>query len=146
MQSMELVVLPCHKITLLHHVQLVHQLLWKAAFQTVVAPPPLRWCLCMGLFFTRYRTRHFPWLSFRRFLWAHFSGLSRPLWMAADALGVSAAPHSFAFCANLLRVHFVPSLRSLTKMLNNFGPTINPWSTSLVAGLQMEFAPLITTF
>jgi len=43
-------------------------------------------------------------LNFMRFLSAHFSSLSRPLWMAAQPSVVSAASHSSVPSASLLRV------------------------------------------
>lgn len=47
--------------------------------------------------------------------------------------------------ANLLRVQPVPSSRSLMKMLNRIGPSIDPWGTPLVTGLQLGFVQLIPT-
>jgi len=38
---------------------------------------------CRGLFLPRYRTLHVSLLNFIRLLSAHFSSLSRSLWMAA---------------------------------------------------------------
>ena len=35
--------------------------------------------------------------------------------------------------------------RSLMKMLNRIGPSIKPWGTPQVTGLQWDFVPLITT-
>lgn len=46
---------------------------------------------------------------------------------------------------NLLRVHSVPSSRSLLKKLNSIGPTSKFWGTSLVTGLQPDFVSLIIT-
>ena len=60
---------------------------------------------CLGLFLPRCRTLHFPLLNFMRLLSAHFSSLSRSLWMAAQPYGISATPPSFVPSANLLRVH-----------------------------------------
>lgn len=57
--------------------------------------------------------------------------------------GVSATPHSFASTANLLRVHPAPFSRSLMKILNRIGPSIDSWDTLLVTGLQLDFVPLI---
>lgn len=45
--------------------------------------------LCMRLFLPRYRTVQFPLLNFMWFLFVRYSSLSRSLWMAAHASGVS---------------------------------------------------------
>jgi len=56
---------------------------------------------CMGLFFSKSGTLHFPLLNMMRYLSAHFSSSLRPFWMAARPSGVSATPPS---SLNLLRV------------------------------------------
>ncbi|PKU42357.1 rna-directed dna polymerase from mobile element jockey- hypothetical protein [Limosa lapponica baueri] len=71
--------------------------------------------------------------------------LSRSRWMAAQSSGVSASPPSLVSSANLLRIHSVLSSRSLINMLNKTGPSIDPWGTPLVTGLQLDPAPSITT-
>lgn len=78
----------------------------KDALQLV---DPTAWHL--GLFLSRGRTWHFPLLSFMRFLPAHFSSLSRSLWMTAQTSGETDSPPSFVSSANLLRVHSVPPCR-----------------------------------
>ncbi|KAK4806792.1 hypothetical protein QYF61_005588 [Mycteria americana] len=100
---------------------------------------------CLGLFLPRGRTLPFPLLNFMRFLSAHFSSLFRSLWMAARSSAISATPPTFVSPANLLRVHSAPSSRSLMKMLNRTGPSIDPWATPLVTGIQLDFVPLIAT-
>jgi len=40
--------------------------------------------------------------------------------------------------AELLRVHSVPSFQSSMKTLNRTGPSIDPWGTPLVTGLQLH--------
>ncbi|KAK1208189.1 ZFR protein, partial [Pygoscelis papua] len=67
------------------------------------------------------------------------------LWMAAQPSGTSATAPSFVSSANLLRVHSAPSSRSLRKILNMTGPSIDPWGTLLVTSLQLGFILLITT-
>ncbi|KAK4810721.1 hypothetical protein QYF61_007695 [Mycteria americana] len=103
MSTQDTVNLLCGKGTLLAHVQLgVHQdLLCKAAFQ-LGGPQHVYWC--MGLFLPWCRTWHFPLLNCMRFLSAHFSSLSRSLWMAAQPSGISATPPSFVASANLLKL------------------------------------------
>ncbi|XP_068788224.1 uncharacterized protein [Struthio camelus] len=105
--------------------------------------PSLYWC--MGLFLPRCRTLHLPLLNFRRVLSAQLSSLSRSLGMAAQSSGVSAPPPSSVSAANLLRVHSVPSSRSLMNTLNKSGPRTDPWGTPLATGLQLDSAPFNTT-
>lgn len=62
--------------------------------------------------------------------------------MVAQPAGLSATLPSLVSPADLLRVH---SFNQLMKMLNDIGPSIDPWGTLLVIGLQMDFALLITT-
>ena len=100
---------------------------------------------CLGLFFPRCRTLHISLLNFMKFLSAHFSSLSRSLWMAAQLCGVLVTCPSFVSSANLVRLHSVPSSRSLMKVLNRTGPSIYSWGPLLVTGLQLDFVPLITT-
>lgn len=57
-----------------------------------------------GLFLPRGKTLHAPWLSLRRCLMAHFSSLSRSLWMDTRPSGFSATPPSLLSPAQLLRV------------------------------------------
>ncbi|KAF1440525.1 Zinc finger RNA-binding protein, partial [Pygoscelis papua] len=52
----------------------------------------------------------------------------------------------FVSSANLWRVHSAPSSRSLMKVLNRTGPSIDPWCTLLVTSLQLGFILLINTF
>ncbi|KAK4826847.1 hypothetical protein QYF61_011715 [Mycteria americana] len=99
----------------------------------------------MGLFIPRGRTWYFHLLNFMRFLSAHFSSLSRSLWMAARPSDVSATPPSFVSSRNLPRVCSAPSSRSLMKVLNNIGSSIDSYSTPLVTGLHLDFELLITT-
>jgi len=53
---------------------------------------------------------------------------------------------NFLLSANLLRgMHSVPSSPSFVKLINSVGPSIEPWGTPLMNGLQLDFVPLITT-
>jgi len=88
---------------------------------------------------------HSSSLNFMSFLSAHFSSPLMSLWMGTQPSRVSATPPSFVSSANLPRVHFAQSCRSLMKMLNRIRPSIYPWGTLLATDLQIEFAPLITT-
>jgi len=58
--------------------------------------------------------------------------------------GASATPPSYVSSADLLRAHSASLFRSSMKVLNRSGPTIDPWGTPLVTGLQLDF-PQITT-
>lgn len=51
-----------------------------------------------------------------------------------------------ASSVNLLRVQPVPSSKSLIKTLNSICPSIHPWDTLVVSGLQLGFVQLIPTF
>jgi len=104
--------------------------------------PSLYWCI--GLLLPRCRTLHLPLLKFIMFLCAQLCSLSRSPCMAAQRSVVSATLPSLVSSANLLRIHSVPSSRSLMK-LNKTGLTTDPWGTPLVTGLQLDSAPLMTT-
>lgn len=93
----------------------------------------------------RCRTSHFPFLNFMRFFSALFSFLSRSLWKAVHPSGVLATPSSFVLSMNLLKVHFVPSYKSLMRLLDSTGPSVDSWDTPPVACLQLDFVPLFTT-
>ncbi|KAK4826053.1 hypothetical protein QYF61_004168 [Mycteria americana] len=66
-----------------------------------------------------------------------------------DAVGLlghlSTLPHNLVSSANLLRVHSIPSSRSLIKILNRTGPNSEPWGTALVTGRQLDLTPFTTT-
>ena len=99
---------------------------------------------CLGLSLPRSRTLNFPLLNFTRFLSAHFSSMPRSLWMAEYTSAVSDTPPGFVLSANLLSVHYAPTLRPLMKMLNSSGPSIKPWGTLLVTGIQLDLVLWIT--
>ncbi|KAK4830007.1 hypothetical protein QYF61_008177 [Mycteria americana] len=65
-------------------------------------------------------------LNFMRFTPAHFSSLSRTLWVASHPSGISTTRPSFVSSASLLRVHVVPSSKLLMKMFKRFEHTIDP--------------------
>jgi len=88
----------------------------------------------MGLFLPRGRTLHLPLWNFTGFLCAQLSSLSRSRWMAAQLSGVSATPPSFVSSANSLRVHSVPSSRSLMSQWNKAAPSTDPCGTPLATG------------
>ncbi|XP_066851872.1 lethal(3)malignant brain tumor-like protein 2 isoform X4 [Anser cygnoides] len=98
-------------------------------------------CWCLGLFLPRGRTLHFPVLNFTGFSSAHFSSLSRSLWMAAQPPGVSAAPPSFVSSGNLLRAHC-----HVTQIINEDvgqGCSLLPVSTSEeIPRLPLQVTPL----
>ncbi|KAK4818658.1 hypothetical protein QYF61_017266 [Mycteria americana] len=76
---------------------------------------------------------------------AHRSSLSRSLCRAFLPSGRSTLPHNLVSSENLLRVHSIPSSRSLIKMLNRTGPSTEPWGTPLVTGRQVDLTPFTTT-
>lgn len=76
----------------------------------------------------------------------HFSSLSRSLQMAPHPSGLPTTRFTSAQFAALLSAHFVSFPRSFLKMLNNICASIDPWDTSLVTGLQLDFLLLMATF
>ncbi|KAK4810657.1 hypothetical protein QYF61_007394 [Mycteria americana] len=54
-----------------------------------------------------------------RFIQAHFSSLSRSLWMTSRTSGMSTAPLSLVSSANFLRVHLISLSMSSMKILNS---------------------------
>lgn len=62
--------------------------------------------------------------------------------MVAQPGGLSATPPSFVSPTDLLRVH---SFNQLMKMLNDIGPSIDPWGTPPVTDLQLVFVLLVTS-
>lgn len=98
----------CHEGTLLAYVQLVFHkeiqiFFCQAASQSVSSS--LYWCL--GWFFLRGRTLHFPLMNFMRFLSLYFSSLPKLLWMAALPPSISITPPSLVSSMNLSRVHYI---------------------------------------
>ncbi|KAK4829606.1 hypothetical protein QYF61_005706, partial [Mycteria americana] len=57
---------------------------------------------------------------------------------------LSTLPHELVSSANLLRVHSIPSSRSLIKILNRTGPNTEPWGTPLVTSCQLDLTPFTT--
>ncbi|KAK4825953.1 LOW QUALITY PROTEIN: hypothetical protein QYF61_003471 [Mycteria americana] len=53
----------------------------------------------------------------------------------------STLPPNLVSSANLLRVHSIPSSRSLIKILNRTGPSTEPWGTLLVTSWQVDLTP-----
>lgn len=68
---------------------------------------------CMVLCQPRCRALHLPLLNFMRSPPAHFSSLTRSIWVAALPSSVSATPPNLVSPINLLRGHSIPSSWSL---------------------------------
>lgn len=66
---------------------------------------------------------------------AHFSSLSRHLWVAAWPSGISAPSPSVASFQNSVRIFLVPSSRLLMNKFKNIVPTT--WGTPLMFGFQL---------
>ena len=96
----------------------------------------------LGLSRPKCSTLHLALLNLVRFSWAHFSSLSRSLWMASLLSNVLTALLSLVSSANLLRVHLMPSSISLMKSTDT---KTNPCGTPLVTSLYPDTDPLITT-
>ncbi|KAK4828313.1 hypothetical protein QYF61_025325 [Mycteria americana] len=90
-------------------------------------------------------TQHLALLNLTQLVLAHPSSLSRSLCRAFLPSSRSTLPHNLVSSANLLRVHLIPSPRSLIKILNRTGPDTEPWGTPLVTGCQLDLTPFTTT-
>ncbi|KAK4807043.1 hypothetical protein QYF61_018384 [Mycteria americana] len=99
----------------------------------------------MGLLWPKCRTLHLALLNLIQLTSAHRSSLSRSLCRAFLPSSRSTLPHNLVSSANLLRVHSIPSSRSLIKILNRTGPNTEPWGTPLVTGHQLDLTPVTTT-
>ncbi|KAK4810855.1 hypothetical protein QYF61_008827 [Mycteria americana] len=113
-----------------------------AHIQPAVNQHPQRY---IGLLRPKCRTRHLALLNLIQLASAHRSSLSRSLCRAFLPSRRSTLPHNLVSSANLLRVHSIPSSRSLIKILNKTDPNTEPWGTPLVTGRQLELTPLTTT-
>lgn len=98
-----------------------------------------------GLFYSRCKPILFflLLLNFMRFLSTHFSSLSASLWTVALPSSTLSTHPSLVFCADLLRMHSVPSPRLLMKTLNSISPILILEGFHLVAGCLLNFASLI---
>lgn len=79
------------------------------------------------------------------FFCVQLSGLSRPLWRAAQSYGV--INHSSWFCVicKFAEGAFHPLSRPLMEVLNSIGLSTEPWSIPLVTNPQVDFVLLIAT-
>lgn len=68
---------------------------------------------CVGLCQPSCRALHLPLLNFMRSPRAHFSSLTRSVWVAALPSSVSATPPNLVSPTNVLRGHSIPSPWSL---------------------------------
>lgn len=92
---------------------------------------------CQGLFLPMCRAWHCPVLT----SWGSCLPISLACW------GISKWQHTDGGVSsvNLLRLHSVLSSRSLMKMWNSTGCSMDVWGTPLVTGFQLDFVLLITT-
>lgn len=80
--------------------------------------------------FVESTSKRIYWTEWSGYSLCHFSSLSIFLWMAFCSSGVSITPLDLVPSANLLRVHSaIPSAMSLMKILNNAGPSTDPWGS-----------------
>lgn len=86
----------------------------------------------MGLLCPKCRTQYLALLNFIWLASAYQSNLSRFLCRALLPLSKFVLPHKLALSANLLRVHLIPSSRSLIKVFLKAGPNIKLWATPFV--------------
>lgn len=86
----------------------------------------------------------FALLEFHETPLPHLSSLASTHCMAEQPDEMSATPPSLS--ANWLRVHSLPSFRSLMKLLNKTRPSLDPCGTPQPPGLHLDSALLITSF
>ena len=77
-------------------------------------------------------TLHLAFYNLIQFTWAHFSSMSRSLWLVSLPCMVSTTPLSLVLSANLLGVLLISLTVSLIKMLKSTGPKIDHWGTPCV--------------
>ena len=135
------------KGTLLPHVQpFIHQypqvILGRAALSSFFLRPGL----ILGVAPTQVQGLFLGLVKPYMFTQAHFSSLSKSLWMVSLPLGVSTAPLILVSSVHLLRVHSVSLSPSLMKILNSTGPSMDLWGTPLVTSAHLNIEPLTTTF
>lgn len=99
----------CYRDNFLVHFQLLVSLILscRAVFQQT--SPSLYWC--MGLFLLKCRTLHLPLLTWMRFMFIYFPGLFRSF----EWKNMVYQPFLTLLFTNLMKVHLVPSSRSLVK-------------------------------
>jgi len=102
---------------------------------SVSSPGPY---ICLGLPWPRCNSLYFALSYLIRFLLAHFSNLSRSLWMTSLPSVVSTALLTLVSSANLLRLHLIPHSVSLIKRLKSTNSKTDPWGTPLVSSLYVE--------
>lgn len=64
--------------------------------------------------------------------------VSPTCWMTVHFSGTSATPSNFVSSVSLLKVRSVSPFRLLMKELNKICPSIDPWGTPIVTGLQLD--------
>lgn len=87
---------------------------------------------------------HFPLLNLMRFLFTHFSTLSRSFLMAAPLLGLSTIPPGIALSADLLRV-LCPLSQIISEDISCHGRlryTTNDWAPTGLYSLSLAVQPV----
>lgn len=118
------------------------------AFHPLELSSPLKscswWVLLPGWEISQLRSSqirssilYLAFLNLIRFSWAHFSSLSRSLWIASLPSTVITVPPRLVL-SNLLRIHLIPLSGLLIKMVQSTDCRTNPWRTSLVTGLDID--------
>lgn len=90
---------------------------------------------CQVLSLSMCRILHSSLFNCMIFLSAHFFSLLRFLWMATQPSTASTSPPLFCVISKLPEGTLHLSSRSLMKMLNETGPSIDPWGVLSVPGL-----------
>lgn len=99
--------------TWLTHIQLVHHNPQLLFYKALLYPVSSQSVPLEGLCQPNCRTLHLPLLNFVRSPRAHFSSLTRSVWVAALPSSVSATPPNLVSPINVLRGHSIPSSWSL---------------------------------
>lgn len=102
-------------------------------------------CTCAwGLFLARGRTLHFPLLNFMRSPLSNSPACQSPPKGSMTIWCISCSSQPWIVW-KLPGVLSSPSSKSLMKIFTSTGPTIDPWGSLPVTGLQLDLVPLTTT-
>lgn len=103
-------------------------------------------CTCPALLYCRCRIPLLPLLNFMSLTIVQCSNVSRSLFKALCPPRKSTEPPSLLLSTNSLVKYFIPTFKSLIKVLNRIGPKTDFWETSLVTENQQEVVQLTITF
>jgi len=96
--------------------------------------------LCPTLLHPRDSIWHLHLLNFCSPLIVQYSNVSRSFCKASPSSKGSTAPPSLVLSLKMLRMLSTHASRSLVKMFNRTGPSIEPWGAALVTDCQPDVA------